>query len=173
MIPTFVQRWPTRPGGYFVNRNLPSQSFLAISKEEKERFWAVRKAAVPILYKLKGRKKILALIEDAAVPTDRMVAYFEGIYRILGGLGVDFVLYGHIAKGLMHTRPLLDLKDAHDVALLKTITDQVFELVISLDGTVSGEHGDGRIRSAYVRKRYPGIWDLFLETKHLLDPGEC
>lgn len=146
------------------------RSFLAVSKAEKEKFWAVRKAAVPILYKLKGRKKILALIEDAAVPTERMVEYFEGIYRILGGLGVEFVLYGHIAKGLMHTRPLLDLKDAHDVALLKTIADQVFELVMSLDGTVSGEHGDGRIRSAYIRKRYPGIWNLFVETKRLLDP---
>ncbi len=151
-------------------KKFTSQSFLAVSNTEKEKFWAVRKAAVPILYKLKGRKKILALIEDAAVPTDRMVEYFEGIYRILDDLGVAFVLYGHIAKGLMHTRPLLDLKDAGDVALLKTITDRVFELVMSLDGTVSGEHGDGRIRSAYIRKRYPEIWQLFVETKHLLDP---
>ena len=150
--------------------NFTEKAYLAVSREEKEKFWAVRKAAVPILYKLKGRKKILALIEDAAVPTDRMVEYFEGIYRILGSLGVHFVLYGHIAKGLMHTRPLLDMKDAHDVALLKTIADRVFELVLSLDGTVSGEHGDGRIRSAYIRKRYPEIWDLFLETKRLLDP---
>jgi FAD/FMN-containing dehydrogenase/Fe-S oxidoreductase len=152
-------------------KNFSNQAYSAVSGEEKERFWAVRKAAVPILYKLKGRKKILALIEDAAVPTDRMVEYFNGIYRILGGLGVDFVLYGHIAKGLMHTRPLLDLKDPHDVALLRTIADKVFELVASLEGTVSGEHGDGRLRSAYLRRRYPKIYDLFLETKRLLDPG--
>jgi FAD/FMN-containing dehydrogenase/Fe-S oxidoreductase len=151
--------------------NYSGLAHTAVSEEEKAKFWAVRKAAVPILYRLKGRKKILALIEDAAVPTDRMVDYFSGIYRILGELGVEFVLYGHIAKGLMHTRPLLDLKDPHDVALLRTIADRVFELVVSLDGTVSGEHGDGRLRSAYLQKRYPKIYDLFLETKRLLDPG--
>jgi FAD/FMN-containing dehydrogenase/Fe-S oxidoreductase len=151
--------------------NLTRRAYLAVSGLEKEKFWAVRKAAVPILYKLKGKKKILALIEDAAVPTDRMVEYFSGIYRILGSLGVDFVLYGHIAKGLMHTRPLLDLKDPHDVALLRTIADEIFDLVVSMGGTVSGEHGDGRLRSAYLRKRYPKIYHLFLETKRLLDPG--
>ena len=62
---------------------LTGDTHLAASTAEKKRFWAVRKAAVPILYKLKGSKKILALIEDAAVPTDRLVEYFEGIYRIL------------------------------------------------------------------------------------------
>ena len=82
---------------------------------------------------------------------------------------IDFVIYGHIAKGLLHTRPLLNLKDPDDVRLLKPLADDVFELVHSLGGAVSGEHGDGRIRSAYIKKQYPDIYDLFLETKHLLD----
>ncbi|MFH1980392.1 MAG: FAD-linked oxidase C-terminal domain-containing protein [Pseudomonadota bacterium] len=149
---------------------LVRQAHLAVSAEEKETFWAVRKAAVPILYKLKGRRKILALVEDAAVPVDRLVQYFNGIYGIFERLGVDFVLYGHIAKGLMHTRPLLDLKDPADVAKLRPIADAVYELVDSLGGTVSGEHGDGRLRSAYLRRKYPTIYDFFIETKRLLDP---
>ncbi len=144
---------------------------LAVSAEEKEKFWAVRKAAVPILYKLKGPKKILALIEDAAVPTDKLVEYFKGIYRILEGIGVRFVVYGHIAKGLMHTRPLLDLKDVGDVKLLKVIADEVFELIRSLGGAISGEHGDGRLRSAYIRRQYPDIHDLFKKAKAIIDPG--
>ena len=94
-----------------ADEELSDDAHLAVSAAEKKRFWAVRKAAVPILYKLKGRKKILALIEDAAVPTDQLVDYFEGIYRILERHRVRFVVYGHIAKGLLHTRPLLDLKD--------------------------------------------------------------
>ena len=150
---------------------LADMAYQAVSAEEKAQFWAVRKAAVPILYRLKGKKKILALIEDAAVPVDRLVDFFEGLYDILGSLGVAFVLYGHIAKGLIHSRPLLNLKDAGDVALLKTIADRVYELVTSLDGSVSGEHGDGRLRSAYVKRRYPGIYDLFHKTKELLDTG--
>jgi FAD/FMN-containing dehydrogenase/Fe-S oxidoreductase len=149
---------------------LTRKVYPAATAAEKARFWAVRKAAVPILYKLKGRKKILALVEDAAVPVDQLASYFKGIYDIFQRHDVSFVLYGHIAKGLMHTRPLLDLKDARDVALLRTIADQVYDLVDGLGGTVSGEHGDGRLRSAYLRRKYPGIYPLFEKTKMLLDP---
>ncbi len=143
---------------------------LAVSVEEKSRLWAIRKAAVPILYKLKGRKKILALIEDAAVPIENLVKYFAGVYSLLNNYKVNFVVYGHIAKGLLHTRPLLDLKDPQDVDLLKPLADDFYDLVSDLDGTVSGEHGDGRLRSAYIRRRFPDIYDLFLNIKHLLDP---
>ena len=146
------------------------RAFTAVTAEEKERFWTVRKAAVPILYKMKGRRKILALVEDAAVPIRNLVPFFEGIYRVLERRGVRFVIYGHIAKGLLHTRPLLDLKDPEDVNLLQAIADDYYTMVRDLDGTVSGEHGDGRLRSAYIKRRYPDIYDLFLETKALLDP---
>ncbi len=151
-------------------QDLSQQVHMAVSAGEKARFWSVRKAAVPILYKLKGEKKILALIEDAAVPTHKLAEYFKGIYNILNQHGVKFVTYGHIAKGLLHTRPLLDLKDAADLALLKPLADEVFELVNGLGGSVSGEHGDGRLRSAYVKRQFPHIHPLFLQTKNLLDP---
>lgn len=151
-------------------QGLCRHSYLAVSAQEKEKFWALRKAAVPILYKLKGRKKILALVEDAAVPVDRLVPFFEGLYAIFNTHKVSFVLYGHIAKGLLHTRPLLDLKDPHDVGLLRILADAVFDLVSGLDGTVSGEHGDGRLRSPYVKRRYPEIYPLFVRTKRLFDP---
>ncbi len=152
-----------------VQEGLTNQAHLAASEEEKARFWAVRKAAVPILYKLKGEKKILALIEDAAIPINGLVDYFNGIYKILNRYDLRFVVYGHIAKGLMHTRPLLNLKDENDVALLKPIADDVYDLVTGLEGTVSGEHGDGRIRSAYVKRRYPEIYHLFEKVKQALD----
>jgi FAD/FMN-containing dehydrogenase/Fe-S oxidoreductase len=153
-----------------ADRALSGSAHLAVSSSEKEHFWAVRKAAVPILYKLKGEKKILALIEDAVVPTDRLVEYFTGIYAILERHGVQFVVYGHIAKGLLHTRPLLNLKDPSDIALLKPLADAVFDLVHGLGGVVSGEHGDGRLRSTYIRRQYPALFPLFEQAKRLLDP---
>ena len=153
-----------KQGGY------TDRAYLAVDAEEKERFWTVRKAAVPILYKLRGRRKILALVEDAAVPIHNLVEFYRGIYRVLEKYGVDFVIVGHIAKGLLHTRPLLDLKDARDVRLLKRIADDYYEMVQALGGTVSGEHGDGRLRSAYIKRRYPEIYPLFLRIKALLDP---
>lgn len=152
-----------------AEKELSDNSFVAITEMEKSKFWAIRKAAVPILYKLKSKKKILALIEDAAVPTDNLVEYFQGVYSILEKYGVDFVVYGHIAKGLMHTRPLLDLKDPYDIDLLKKIADDFFALINSLNGSISGEHGDGRIRSWYIKKQYPEIYELFIDVKHLFD----
>ncbi|MCA1932701.1 MAG: anaerobic glycerol-3-phosphate dehydrogenase subunit C [Calditerrivibrio sp.] len=148
---------------------LASSSFLAIDEEDKSKFWAIRKAAVPILYKLKGEKKILALIEDAAVPLDNLVEYFQGTYSLLEKYQVDFVVYGHIAKGLMHTRPLLNLKNREDVQKLKLIADDFFEMVHSLGGAISGEHGDGRIRSCYIAKQYGEIYPLFLKVKKIFD----
>lgn len=151
------------------DKGLTDKAYLAVSNEEKQKYWAVRIAAVPILYKLKGRKKILALIEDAAVPIENLVEYFEGTYSILRKYNAEFVVYGHIAKGLMHTRPLLDLTDPHDVELLKKIADDFYELINYLGGVVSGEHGDGRLRSPYIKRQYEKIYDNFLETKFLLD----
>jgi len=147
-----------------------ARSYTAVSAEEKQRFWAVRTAAVPILYRLKGRRKILALTEDAVVPIDRLVDYFQGIQTLFSEHGIRYVTYGHIAKGLLHTRPLLDLKDPHDVGLLKVLADDMFQLVHGLGGVVSGEHGDGRLRSAYIQRQYPDIYDLFRQVKSLFDP---
>lgn len=65
---------------------------------------------------------------------------------------------------------MLDLKDPHDIELLKKLDDQVFELVNSLGGVVSGEHGDGRLRSCYIKKQYGDLYDVFLQTKSILDP---
>ncbi|MFZ7125390.1 MAG: FAD-binding and (Fe-S)-binding domain-containing protein [Desulfobacterales bacterium] len=153
-----------------VKGGFTARAYPAVSAAEKKRFWAVRKAAVPILNRLKGPKKIVALIEDAVVPIRNLVGYFEGIYELLDRHEVRFVTYGHIAKGLMHTRPLLDLKDPGDVRRLRIIADDFYEMVRALDGTVSGEHGDGRLRSAYVRRRYPAIYPLFQRAKQLMDP---
>lgn len=154
--------------GDFLSKNIA----IAVNEEEKEQFTAVRKAAVPILYLLKGKKKILALVEDAAVPTDTLIDYFDGLYDIFGRHGVSFVTYGHIAKGLLHNRPMLDMKDPQDIELLKVLADEVYELVSRLGGTISGEHGDGRLRSCYIPRQYKSIYDIFLRVKSIFDPND-
>lgn len=154
--------------GDFLSKNIA----IAVNEEEKEQFTAVRKAAVPILYLLKGKKKILALVEDAAVPTDTLIDYFDGLYEIFGRHGVSFVTYGHIAKGLLHNRPLLDMKDPQDIELLKVLADEVYELVSRLGGTISGEHGDGRLRSCYIPRQYKSVYDIFLRVKSIFDSND-
>jgi FAD/FMN-containing dehydrogenase/Fe-S oxidoreductase len=167
-----LQRLAENGYDLLVSHKLTNNIHIAKSEEEKESFWSVRKAAVPILYKLKGEKKIVALVEDAAIPPEKLNLYFDGVYNIFNKYHADFVIYGHIAKGLLHTRPLLNLKCEDDVNLLKILADEVFELVNSLNGTISGEHGDGRVRSRYAKLQYPHIYDLFVIIKKLIDPNK-
>ncbi|MDY6821670.1 MAG: FAD-linked oxidase C-terminal domain-containing protein, partial [Deferribacterota bacterium] len=128
-----------------------------------------RKAAAPMLYKLRGDEKTTHLIESAAIPVSQLVNYFKLMYEILEKYGLKFSIIGHIGKGVVHTEPRLNLKNKRDVELLKILSDEASDLVISLGGTISGEHGEGLNRSYYIKKQYPTIYKLFLEVKKILE----
>ncbi len=140
------------------------------SGEETERFWAIRKATLPLLYTRPGKKRAVAFIEDVTVGAERIPEYINGLFRIFERYGVEAALYGHAAQGNFHTRPFLDLHDVSDVAKMRAIADEVFDLTLSLGGTVSGEHGDGIARTEYVGKLYGPLVGLFAQVKRLFDP---
>ena len=152
------------------NRNLTQRVYLCLNEDDKDRFWAIRKAASPMLYKLRGKSKTTHLIESAAVPVSKLVDYFRLMYRLMEKYKLNFSIVGHIAKGVVHTEPQLNLKNKRDVELLKTLSDEASDIIISLGGTISGEHGEGLNRSYYIKKQYPQLYPLFTEIKLLLDP---
>jgi len=86
---------------------------------EKERFWAVRKAAALIFYKLKGRSKATHIFESAAISTSRLVGYFRNICSIMEKYNTKFVMLGHVAKGVVHTEPLLNLEEKKGYKIIK------------------------------------------------------
>lgn len=129
----------------------------------------MREAAVPLLYRRSDGFLPLAFVEDAALPPDRLAAYVNELERILNGYGIEFTAYGHAGPGELHIRPFI--KPWEGIELVPRIAAEVFELVQQMGGTVSGEHGDGRLRSFFVRKQYgDAIWELLKETKKLFDP---
>ena len=137
---------------------------------DQEMLTKVRSVSGPILNKVKGPKKPIAFIEDAAVHPRRLGEYIAGLREILKRNGAEASIYGHAGDGNLHVMVFLDMKNPEDVARMVRITDENCDLVLRLKGTISGEHGDGLLRTAYVPRQYPRLYPAFVELKKLFDP---
>ena len=133
--------------------------------------WIIRKKGLGLMLGLKGNKKPLAFIEDAGIPSEHLPEYIDRVLKICKKHGTEAAMYAHASVGVIHVRPILDLRLAEDIARLKAITEDTFELVMEYKGSWSGEHGDGLVRSAY-NKRFFGdtLYKAFLEVKSMFDP---
>ncbi|HWU39018.1 MAG TPA: FAD-linked oxidase C-terminal domain-containing protein, partial [Candidatus Acidoferrum sp.] len=160
-----------------VEQRLIREEKLAISlkaardAKDKEMLTKVRSVSGPILNKVKGPKKPIAFIEDAAVHPSRLGTYISGLREVLKRNGAEASIYGHAGDGNLHVMVFLDLKKAEDVARMVRITEESCDLALRLKGTISGEHGDGLLRTAYVPRQYPKLYPAFVELKKLFDPG--
>lgn len=143
----------------------------AFDAKDQKQIWAVRKAALPILYKADPRRKPMNFIDDAAVEPLKLWSYIFGLREIFKRYRVDAVLYGHAGNGNIHVNPMMDPHSAHFIDQLKGMSDEAFELAIKLGGTISAEHGDGILRAPYVRRQvHDDFYELLVRTKRIFDP---
>ncbi|MGQ9469670.1 MAG: anaerobic glycerol-3-phosphate dehydrogenase subunit C [Nitrososphaerales archaeon] len=143
---------------------------VAYDPYEQEKLWQVRKSAVPIMNRMKGEKKPIPLVEDASVHPSKIPDYINGIYEIFKKYEVEAIVYGHANDGNIHVRLAMNLKDKKDFDKMQPIADEVYDLILRLGGAFSGEHGDGRLRSAYIPKLFKQVYPLFKEVKSIFDP---
>lgn len=138
---------------------------------EQDRVWQVRKNALGVLLGTKGDAKPLPFIEDASVPVERLREYIAGILDICKRHQRPLAMYAHASAGLIHVRPILNLKQAEDVQIMERISAEAFELVMRYGGAWSGEHGDGLVRS-YKNREFFGdrLLNAFREVKKAFDP---
>jgi FAD/FMN-containing dehydrogenase len=144
---------------------------LALDSESESRLWALRHAASPILNRLSPSLKSMQFIEDAAVPPERLPQYVRGVREILARHGVRGVIFGHAADSNVHVNPLIDVTKPEWRAIVRAILDEVTSLAAELGGTLTGEHGDGRLRTPLLDR----VWDarsleLFALVKRAFDP---
>ncbi|MDO9124869.1 MAG: FAD-linked oxidase C-terminal domain-containing protein, partial [Deltaproteobacteria bacterium] len=130
----------------------------------------VRSVSGPILNKIKGPKKPIAFIEDAAVHPNSLSQYMKGLRELFKKFEVDASIYGHAGDGNLHLMVFLDPTQEEDVRKMVSLADACYDLVLSLKGTISGEHGDGRLRTFYLKKQYPKLYPAMVEIKKLFDP---
>ncbi len=134
--------------------------------------WDLRKAGLGVLANMKGDSKPVTLIEDTAISVELLPAYMDEVEILLAKYGKDAVFHAHIGSGELHIRPVLNLKDKEDVRLFRTIGLETAHLVKKYRGSLSGEHGDGRLRGEFI----PIIigahnYNLLKEIKACWDPG--
>jgi FAD/FMN-containing dehydrogenase/Fe-S oxidoreductase len=143
----------------------------ALDSSLRDSLWNLRRAAVPLLYGLRGDRKPVAFVEDTAVAPTRLPEFVARFRELLHRHGTDGTFYGHASVGCLHIRPLLNLKDGAEVARMRQIAEEVTDLVLEFGGALSGEHGDGLARSEWNRKMFgPIIYRAFCAIKQAFDP---
>lgn len=136
-----------------------------------EDVWVIRKKGLGLMLGLKGKKKPLPFIEDAGIPSPHLPRYIKEVLEVCKKHGAEAAMYAHASVGVIHVRPILDLREADDIIRLSNIAEDTFELVRKYGGSWSGEHGDGLVRSAF-NQRFFGeqLYHAFKEIKKLFDP---
>jgi FAD/FMN-containing dehydrogenase/Fe-S oxidoreductase len=125
-------------------------AFPTVWGSDVRRVWDLRKAGLGILSNMPGDAKPISLIEDCAVAVDRLGDFVTDIEEMLASFGKESVYHAHIGTGELHIRPLMNLKDPQDVKLLRTIGEHTAAIVKKYRGSMSGEHGDGRLRGEFI-----------------------
>jgi FAD/FMN-containing dehydrogenase/Fe-S oxidoreductase len=143
----------------------------AYTKALQANVWKVRKVGLGLMMSIKGDHKPIPFIEDAAVPTAYLADYVTQVEQFCHDIGTNVAYYAHASAGCVHVRPLINAKDARDVAKLPEITRFSVELLGQYGGSLSSEHGDGRARS-WINEAFfgPELYALYQEVKRLFDP---
>ncbi|MCQ2310369.1 MAG: FAD-binding protein [Paludibacteraceae bacterium] len=136
-----------------------------------EKVWNLRKAGLGVLTGAEGDAKPVGVIEDTAVAPERLGAYMADFQEMMKRLDLDCVYYGHISTGELHLRPILNLKDAGDRKKFRQVAEETAKLVKKHKGSLSGEHGDGRLRGEFIPLMYGNeVYELFRQLKQTWDP---
>jgi FAD/FMN-containing dehydrogenase len=119
---------------------------------DTKKIWTLRKAGLGLLSNLPGDEKAVPVIEDTAVDVNDLPNYIREFNEILKKHGLHSVHYAHAGSGEIHLRPIINLKTKEGNQLFRTIAEEVATLVKKYDGSLSGEHGDGRLRGEFIKQ---------------------
>ena len=147
-------------------------SYPVVKGKDISKVWELRKAGLGVLSNMKGDPKPVTLMEDTAISVEVLPDYMDEIELLLAKYGKQAVFHAHIGSGELHIRPILNLKIPEDVKLFRTIGLETAHLVKKYRGSLSGEHGDGRLRGEFI----PVIlgehnYKLLKQVKECWDPN--
>ncbi|MCA9304532.1 MAG: FAD-binding protein [Phycisphaerales bacterium] len=139
--------------------------------ESMKNAWTLRKSGEPLLHAIAGSRKPLGFVEDNAIPVENLAEFVAGFRAIVEREGTVASYYAHASVGVLHVRPLLDLRDPSDEAAMIRIARDVAHLARSFGGVPSGEHGDGRARGPLLPEYFgEELMEAFRAVKSIFDP---
>jgi len=139
--------------------------------EQTNLVWDVRKAGLGLIRNLPGDSQPVNLIEDCAVSPEDLPAYVRDIQKLLIEEGVHASYYAHAGAGELHIEPFVNLKTAAGKRTFRSILEKTSDLVLKYNGSLSGEHGDGRLRGEFIGKVLgEKVYKLLEDVKSIFDP---
>jgi FAD/FMN-containing dehydrogenase/Fe-S oxidoreductase len=139
--------------------------------EAEEHIWKVREAGLGATAFIPGKEDTYEGWEDSAVPPERVGDYIRELRKVASKYGYESALYGHYGQGCIHARWNFDLKTTEGIATFRRFLDDASDLVLSLGGSLSGEHGDGQSRAELLPKMFGDeLVEAFREFKSIWDP---
>ncbi len=145
--------------------------FPLVTGPDIQRVWSLRKAGLGVMANIPGDAKPVSVIEDNSVNVNVLEDFIKDFNGILKSHDLECIFHAHISVGELHIRPVLNLKDPEDVRKFRAIARDTAKLTRKYRGSLSGEHGDGRVRGEFI----PIIigeanFELLKEIKHTWDP---
>lgn len=137
----------------------------------REELHRIRAATTTVLTHSDGQAKPLPIIDDAAVPAEKLADFMAAARDLFAQYDMDVALWGHAGDGVVHAQPMFNIAELGDRQKIFKLVDQYYRLVIDMGGSTTGEYGDGRLRGALLPTLYGAeIYELFVKTKHVFDP---
>jgi FAD/FMN-containing dehydrogenase/Fe-S oxidoreductase len=151
-------------------KRLAFHARVTLDIDERNLFWSLTRRVVPRLYRLKGSTRPLPFVEDIAVPPQVLPDFLVRLQNVLKTHQVTATLFSHAVHGQLHVRPFLDLANPEDVKRMHDLAIDLYDEVLKVGGTISGEHGDGLSRTWYAHRQHGPLYDVFREVKRIFDP---
>jgi FAD/FMN-containing dehydrogenase/Fe-S oxidoreductase len=151
-------------------RNLGDRYFRAMDAATQATIWSLREAALGLSMATKDAAKSLSFVEDTAVAPERLREYIRRFLELIAKHRTHAGIYAHASVGCLHVRPVINLKTAEGIRTFETLAGDVADLVLEFGGALSGEHGDGLVRSPFMEKMFgPELYQAFRDIKRTFD----
>jgi FAD/FMN-containing dehydrogenase/Fe-S oxidoreductase len=143
----------------------------ALDAAGQARIWSLREAGLGLSMAMKDAAKSLSFVEDTAVAPEKLRDYIERFLAIVKRHGTSAGVYAHASVGCLHVRPVVNLKTDAGIEMFASIANEISDLVLEYGGALSGEHGDGLVRSPFAEKMFgPVLYEAFRTIKRTFDP---
>ncbi|HYA15874.1 MAG TPA: FAD-linked oxidase C-terminal domain-containing protein [Bryobacteraceae bacterium] len=145
--------------------------YKAFEPADQARIWSLREAALGLSMTMKEDAKSLSFVEDTAVAPEKLRDYIDRFLALIRRHETSAGVYAHASVGCLHVRPVVNMKTAAGIAKFEAIASDVADLVLEFGGALSGEHGDGYVRSPFMEKMFgPVLYEAFRAIKRTFDP---